>query len=62
MVATMSIMGIRVFGSYDYLGSSGKRYRTIMVLMLFRGTILYIVAIQMLILPELGSDWKSTNS
>ena len=33
-MATMPILGICVFGSYDYPGSSGECYRTIMVLLL----------------------------
>ena len=30
-MATMPILGICVFGSYDYPGSSGEHHRTIMV-------------------------------
>ena len=42
-MAIMPILGICVFGSYDYPGSSGEWYRTIMVLLFVLPTILQTV-------------------
>ena len=42
-MATIPILGICVFGSYDYPGSSGECYRTIMVHLLEKYNLLRLL-------------------